>query len=143
MSPSRDIFEGNYTHGRPFVTAVIVVVNELTGRQTTIRKQLKIDTGFDGGIHIAHAHKEDVALIGVTPWPGLWSVAGGRREMAEHCHAYLQQIGDYEFPKPGIEAVLVLHGSSPHGLLGLEILNHWIMRFDGPNRFFKITHPRK
>ncbi len=143
MSSDRDIFEGSYTQGSPFVTAVIVVANELTGRVTTIRKQLKIDTGFDGGIHVAHLHRDSIALIGVNLTSGLWEVAGGGRVNADHCHAYLQQIGEFEFPRPGIETILVLQGSSDHGLLGLEVLNNWLLMFNGPNRSFKISHPEE
>jgi len=51
----------------------------------------------------------------------------------------LQQVGDYELPMLGIEAELVLHGSDRHGLLGLEILKHWITKFASPNGFFTIT----
>ena len=58
---------------------------------------------------------------------------------AYRCLAYLRQIGDYELPLPGIEAELILHGRSQHGLLGLDILKHWTIKFDGPNRFFIIS----
>ena len=46
-----------------------------------------------------------------------------------------------EFPPPGMEIILGLQGSDYQGLLGLEILNHWIITFNGLDRFFKIMRP--
>jgi len=139
MSSDLDLCEDYYSRGRPIVKAKIVVVNPETLRQTTIQKDLWIDTGFDGGIHVAQSHEADIAMIGVNLLSGTLGVAGGRTETTHRCLAYLQQIGDFELPMPGIEAELIFHGSAPHGLLGLDILKHWIVRFDGPNEFFKIT----
>ena len=139
MSLDRHIFEDHYTRGRPYVRAKVVIVNPETGRQTTIQKDFWIDTGFDGGIHVAQFHEADITMIGVNPVAGTISVAGGRSDATYRCLAYLQQIGDYELPMPGIEAELVLHGSDRYGLLGLDILKHWITKFDGPNEFFRIA----
>ena len=139
MSSDQHIFEGYYTYGRPYIRAKVVIINPETGRQTTIEKDFWIDTGFDGGIHVAQAHMSDITLIGISPVPGTIGVAGGRTNPAHRCLAYLQQIGDHELPMPGVEAELVLHGSDRHGLLGLEILKYWITKFEGPNEFFTIT----
>ena len=139
MSSEKSIFEDRYTHGKPYVRAKVVIVNRETAKQTTIEKDFWIDTGFDGGIHVAQSHISDIALIGISPAPGPIGVAGGEIKQAYHCFAYLQQIGDHELPMPGIEAELVLHGSDRHGLLGLEILKYWITKLDGPNEFFTIT----
>jgi len=142
MSSEQLIFEDHYTGGKPFVKAKVVVVNPQTLRQITIQKDFWIDTGFDGGIHVAQAHKDDITMIGLDLWSGTVVVAGGRTVPTHRCLAYLQQIDDHEFPMPGIEAELVLHGTDHHGLLGLDILKHWIVGFDGPDQFFKITSGR-
>lgn len=139
MSSEQSIFEGQYTHGKPYLKAKVVIVNPQTGRQTTIEKVFWIDTGFDGGIHIAQSHMPDITLIGVSPVLGPIGVAGGEIRQAYRCLAYLQRIGEHEFSMPGIEAELVLHGSNRYGLLGLEILKHWTTKLDGPNEFFTIT----
>jgi hypothetical protein len=139
MSANPDICEDHYTQGRPIVTAKIVIVNPETLRQATIEEDFWIDTGFDGGIHVAESHRADITLAGVNLLSGTIGVAGGRTELADRCLAYLQQIGDYELPMPGIETELILHGSARYGLLGLDILKHWIAKFDGPNEHFKIT----
>jgi len=142
MSSGQSIFEGHYVNGKPYVRAKVVIVNPQTGRQTTIEKEFKIDTGFDGGIHVAQSHIADITLIGVNPVVGTIGLAGGIPNQAYRCFAYLQQIGNYELPMPGIEVELVLHGSSRHGLLGLEILKYWITKFDGPNQFLTIMSAR-
>lgn len=139
MSSDPDICEDRYTQGKPIVSAKIVIVNPMTLRQTTIQKDLWIDTGFDGGIHVAQSHEADIIIIGVDLMSGTVGVAGGKTESSRRCLAYLQQIGDYELPMPGIEAELILHGSARHGLLGLDILKNWTVKFDGPNELFKIT----
>lgn len=142
MSFEQRIFDGPYTHGKPYIKAKVVIVNPQTGRQTTIEKDFWIDTGFNGGIHIAQFHRWDITLIGVNPVLGPIGVAGGETRRAYRCLAYLQRIGDHEFSMPGIEAELVLHGSDRYGLLGLEILKHWTTKLDGPNEFFTITSTR-
>ena len=139
MNSDPDICEDHYTQGRPIVSAKIVVVNPVTLRQTTIHKDFWIDTGFDGGIHVAQSHEADITMIGVDLLNGTIGVAGGRTDPAHRCLVYLQQIGDYELPMPGIEAELVLHGSARHGFLGLDILKHWTVKFNGPSELFKIT----
>ena len=139
MSSDPDICEDHYTQGKPIFSAKIVVVNPVSLRQATIQKDLWIDTGFDGGIHVAQFHEADITMIGVDLLSGTVGVAGGRTEASRRCFAYLQQIGDYELPVPGIEAELILHGSARHGLLVLDILKQWTVKFDGPNELFKIT----
>jgi len=139
MRHEQKILESHYTQGKPFVRAKIVVVNPETLRQITIQKDFWIDTGFDGGIHVAHFHKNEITMIGIALWSGTIGIAGGARATAHRCLAYLQKIEDHEFPLPGIEAELILHGSDRHGLLGLDILKHWIVEFDGPNQFFKVA----
>jgi len=141
MSSDQHIFEGHYTHGRPYVRARVAIFNPETGRQTIIEKDFWIDTGFDGGIYVTQSHIPDITLIGVKPVAGTIGMAGGQTSPAYRCLAYLQQIGDHEFPPPGIEAELVLHGSDRHGLLGLEILKYWSTKFDGSNEFFTISWP--
>jgi len=138
MSSDRLIFKDHYTHGRPYVRAKVVIVNPETGRQTTIKKDFWIDTGFEGGAHVAEAHVSEVNLIGVKPRLGTVGLAGGERRRGFFCLAYLQQIGDCELAAPGIEATLILQGSANHGLLGLEILKHFIAKFDGPNELLTI-----
>ena len=139
MNTDRDICEDHYTRGKPIVRAKVAVINPETLRQTTIQKDFWIDTGFDGGIHVAQSHEADITIIGVDPLKGSIGVAGGKTDPADRCLAYLQQIEDYELPMPGIEAELILHGSDRHGLLGLDILKHWTVKFDGPSELFKIT----
>lgn len=139
MSPNSHIFQGRYTQGKPYVRARIVVINPENGRQTTIEKDFWIDTGFDGGVHVAQSHVFDINQIRVNPVAGTIGLAGGQASTAYRCLAYLQRIGDHEFPMPGIEAEMVLHGSDRHGLLGLEILKYWITKFDGPKEVFTIT----
>lgn len=138
MTPEQSIFEGDYTNGKPYVKARVVIVNPENLRQTTIEKEFWIDSGFDGGIHIAQFHMSEITMIGVSPVPGPIGVAGGERRQAYHCLAYLQQIGEFEFPSPGIEVMLVLHGSARHGLLGLEVLKHWTTKLDGQNQSLSI-----
>ena len=139
MSPQHPILEDHYTRGRPYVRAKVVIVNPETGRQTTIERDFLVDTGFDGGFHVAEAHISDVRLIGIDPTLGTVGLAGGDSKPGYYCLAFLQQIDNYEFPAPGIEAMLILQGASKHGLLGLEILKHFIAKFDGPNEMFTIT----
>jgi hypothetical protein len=138
MSSGQNIVEEHYTDKKPYVRARVIVVNLETGRQTAIEKDFWIDTGFDGGIHVAQSHKPDITMIGVNPVPGPISVAGGATNVAHRCLAYLQRLGDHEFPMPGIETELILHGSSRHGLIGLDILKHWIATFDGLNELLTI-----
>lgn len=139
MNPEHPIHEDHYTHGKPYIRARVVIVNPQTGRQTTILKDFWVDTGFDGGIHVAQVHVTDLELIGVSPVLGPIGLAGGEIRQAYRCFAYLQQIGDHELPMPGIEAELVLQGTNRYGLLGLEILKYFIAKFDGPNEFFTIS----
>jgi hypothetical protein len=143
MSPEQIISEHRYTDRKPFVRAIVAIINEQTAQQITIQKDLWIDSGFDGGIHVAQSHKSDITMIGVNPRPGPIGLAGGRSSSADRCFAYLQRIGNHEFPMPGIEVELILHGSSSYGLIGLDALKQWIIELNGPNEFFKIRQPQE
>lgn len=138
MSHDRNILESHYAQGKPFVRARVVVINPDTLRQVTIEKDFWIDTGFDGGVHVAHFHKDAVTSIGIDLWSGTVGLAGGGSAAVHRCLAYLQQIGNHEFPMPGIEAELILHGSDGHGLLGLDVLKYWVAKFDGPDQIIRI-----
>jgi len=139
MSPSQHILEDRYSDGKPNATVRIAVINPETFRQVTIKRKVRIDTGFDAGVHIAQSVMSELSVIGVEPTAGAVILAGNIRATAHFCHAYLQQIGDHELPAPGIEIALIFQGSDVHGLLGLEVLNHWIVTFNGPHQFFKIV----
>jgi len=138
MNANRRVFAGRYRQGKPFVRAKVVVVNPINGRQITIEKNFWIDTGFEGGFHIAEVHLSEIRIIGVDPAVGSVGLAGGERRRGYFCFAFLQQIEDYELPPPGIEATLILQGSSDHGLLGLEVLKNFTVKFDGPNEMLTI-----
>jgi len=139
MNPNRRILEREYTGGKPYVRARLAVINPENLRQTTITRDFWIDTGFDGGAHVPDIFIPEISRIGVNARTGPVGLAGGVSRSAHFCLAYLQQIGDYEFPAPGIEATLILQGSASYGLLGLEILKHFIAKFDGPNESFAIS----
>ena len=141
MSPEESVLEDHYTQGKPFVRVKIAVVNPENSRQTTIQGDFWIDTGFDGGIHVSQFHENEVTALGVEVYPAPIGVAGGKTDPANRCLAYLQQIGDQELPAPGIAAEMIFHGQDRHGLIGLDILRNWIVKFDGPSQFFRITRP--
>lgn len=143
MSSNRCIHEDHYSSEGAFVRAKVAIVNLETGRQTTLHKVFLIDTGFDGGIHVSRFHEAEITGIGVFLSDGNYSLAGGRSESVKRCLAYLQRLGSYEFPAPGIEVELILHGRDNYGLLGLGVLNRWIVNFDGPKEFFRIKHPEE
>src|SRR5271157_2857076 len=139
MSRELDIFRDTYTQGKPFVRAKIGIVNPENWRQTTIETVFWIDTGVDGGVHIPRAFELDATGVGVTLLNGTIVVAGGRIESTHRCFAYLLQIGDFELPAPGLEAEIVFQGTNNYGLIGLDILKNWTIKFDGLNQFFKIS----
>lgn len=139
MTPEQHIFEDSYTQGKPFIRAKIGIVNPENSRQTTIDTVFWIDTGFDGGIHVPRTFESDATSVGISLLAGNIGVAGGRTEPTNRCFAYLQQIGDFELPAPGIEAEIIFHGTDRHGLIGLDILKNWTTKFDGLNQLFKIT----
>jgi hypothetical protein len=141
MTSDNLILERQYAQGKPVVRAVVVIVNPENGRQTTIEKNFRIDTGFDGGAHVPDVHVAEANLIGVTPVPSTVILAGNEPRKACYCVAYLREIGNHELPAPGIEATLVLQGSSNLGLLGLEILKHFVAKFDGIREVLTITSP--
>lgn len=142
MSSTRTILKENYSDGRAMTNIQILVLNRDGSRQITIRKRVKIDTGFDSGVHIRESEMSELSIIGVKATLGSVTLAGNIPANAHYCLAYLQQIGEWEFPPPGMEIVLVFQGSNREGLLGMEVLSHWITTFDGPNRSFKIVCPR-
>jgi len=142
MSSTHTILRENYSDGSAMTNIRIVVLNRDGSRQITIRKRVKIDTGFDSGVHIRESEMSELSTIGVKPTPGPMILAGNVPANAYHCLAYLQQIGEWEFPAPGMEIALFFQGSNRDGLLGMEVLSHWITTFDGPNRSFKIVCPR-
>jgi hypothetical protein len=141
MSSDEPIHNANYTQGKPIVKAIILLINPDDMRQEAIEADLWIDTGFDGGLHIASFHMASATLIGLNLFPGNIGVAGGKTDVAYRCLAYLQKIGDKYFPAPGLEAELIFHGGDRHGLLGLDILKNWILTFNGPNEVFEIKKP--
>jgi hypothetical protein len=142
MISTRTILKENYSDGRAMTNIRILVLNRDGSRQITIRKRVKIDTGFDSGVHIRESEMSELSIIGVKATLGSVTLAGNIPTNAHYCLAYLQQIGEWEFPAPGMEIVLVFQGSNREGLLGMEVLSHWITTFDGPNRSFKIVCPR-
>jgi hypothetical protein len=141
MSPPINIIEKNYSNGKPFTDVRIAVINRENLRQITIQKKVRIDTGFDAGVHVRESEMLELSTIGIRPTPGSATLAGDVTAKAYFCFAYLQQIGDFELPPPGMEVTLMFQGSGREGLLGLEILNNWIVTFNGPEQFFKIVHP--
>ena len=141
MTANQSVHEDQYTHGKPFVKAKIAILNPVNSRQTTIHADFWIDTGFDGGIHVSQSYETEIASLGLDLWQGNIGVAGGKTDRVNRCLAYLQQIGDRELPSPGVETEIVFHGADRYGLLGLDILRNWIIAFDGPNQFFRITRP--
>ena len=141
MSPPPSIVEENYSNGSPFTDVRIAVINRENSRQITIQKRVRIDTGFDAGVHIRESEMSELSMIGIRLTPGPVTLAGDVPATAYFCFAYLQQIGDFELPPPGMEVTLVFQGSRREGLLGLEILNNWIVTFNGPEQFFEIVRP--
>jgi hypothetical protein len=142
MSSPRNILEKNYSDGRPITNVRIAVINPDNFRQITIQKKVKIDTGFDSGVHIRESEMSELSTIGIRSTVGPVTLAGNVPATAHYCLAYLQQIGDHELPPPGMEITLVFQGSAREGLLGLEILNHWIITLNGPDQIFKIMCPK-
>ncbi|MCJ7423530.1 hypothetical protein MUP01_04590 [Candidatus Bathyarchaeota archaeon] len=141
MSSARTILRENYSNGRAMTNIRIAVLNRDGSRQTTIQKRVQIDTGFDSGVQIRESEISELSIIGVKPTHGSVTLAGNIPASAYYCLGYLQRIGEWELPPPGMEIVLVFQGSNREGLLGLEVLSHWIATFDGPNQSFKIVCP--
>jgi hypothetical protein len=139
MSSPRTILQKDYSEGRAIADVKIAVINPDNFRQITFEKKAKIDTGFDAGFHIQESEMSQLAPIGVRPAVGPITLAGNIPATAYHCFGYLQKIGDYELPPPGIEITLVFQGTRPQGLLGLEAISNWVVTFDGPAQSFKIT----
>jgi len=139
MSSQRTIVHKDYSDGKAIIDVKVAVINPDNLRQTVFEKKAKLDTGFDAGFHIMESEKAQLDLIGVRPTIGKVSLAGNVNASAQFCFGYLQKIGDYELPPPGIEITLIFQGTRPTGLLGLEAMSGWIVTFDGPAQSFKIT----
>jgi hypothetical protein len=139
MSTARSILERNYSEGKPKVNIKIAIINPNNLRQITIEKNVRIDTGFDAGVHIREAEMSELSTIDMKPFVGTVSLAGDIPATAHYILAYLQQIGDYLLPPPGIEVTLIFQGSGREGLLGIEVLNHWTITFNGPQKSYKIV----
>lgn len=117
----------------------VVVINPQNLRQIAFNKRVKIDTGFDAGFHIRESEMADLQTIGVRTTVGNVTLAGNITKTAYYCFGYLQRIGDYMLPAPGIEITLVFQGDRTEGLIGLESISNWIVTFDGPSQQFKIS----
>jgi hypothetical protein len=140
MSNPGIILQKSYVEGRAIADIEILVVNPVNFRQIILRKRVQIDTGFDSGVHIRETEAGDLAIIGVKPSLGPLKLAGNVVASGQFCLGYLQKIGDYSLPPPGIEITLVFQGTSSQGLLGLEAIKSWIVTFNGPAQSFKITY---
>ena len=138
MSSPQTVLQKHYSEGKPIADVEISVVNPINSRQVTLQRKVQIDTGFDSGVHIKEAEVSELAIIGVKPHIGSVKLAGNVSAKAHFCLGYLQKIGDYSLPPPGIEITLVFQGTMPQGLLGLEAINNWIVTFNGPAQLFKI-----
>ena len=139
MSYSRTIVRQDYSDGKAITDVKVAVINPDNLRQITFEKKVQLDTGFDAGFHIMESEKAQLELIGVRPPIGKVTLAGNVTASAHYCFGYLQKIGDYQLPPPGIEITLVFQGDKPTGLLGLEAMSGWIVTFDGPAQSFRIT----
>jgi hypothetical protein len=140
MSKSVNILEKKYSDGKAITDVRIAVINSHNLRQVTLEKTVKIDTGFDAGFHIQESEISQLDLIGVKPVRGTATLAGDIHVTAYHCFGYLQKIGDFELPPPGIEITLVFQGNRAQGLLGMEAISNWVVTFDGPANSIKITN---
>ena len=141
MSSPRTILQNDYSQGSAKTEVTIAIVNPSNLRQITYVKRIKIDTGFNGGFYIRESEMSQLDIIGVKPRVGGTTLADNRRVTSHNCFGYLQKIGNYQLPSPGIEISIVFQGTSPEGLLGLEAISNWIVTFDGPAESFKIDSP--
>lgn len=134
MNPQDLIFHRRYLSERPFVNVKISVINLKTNKISTFEQDCWIDTGFSGGVHVPEFRRSDVQLVDVTPRLTAITLAGGVRARAYVCLAYLQQIESLVLPSPGIEVELIMQGRLNYGLLGLNVLRRWIVKFNGPQQ---------
>lgn len=138
MSSPHTILQRDYSQGRAITNARIVVRNPDNLRQITFTKKIMVDTGFDAGCYIRESEMSQLDIIGVRPSVGKVTLADNKKVASHYCLGYLERIGGYELPSPGIEITVVFQGTDPEGLLGLEVLSNWIVTFDGPAQSFKI-----
>lgn len=138
MTPSTTILQKDYSDGKAMTIVRVAVINPDNLRQTVFETKVKLDTGCDLGFHTMESHKSQLDIIGIKPTIGKVTLAGNVPATAHYCLAYLQKIGDYELPAPGIEVTMVFQGTRSTGLLGLEAMNSWIVTFDGPAQSFRI-----
>lgn len=138
MSNPATILQKSYSGGKAITDVEIAVTNPVNSRQIILHKTVQIDTGFDLGIHIREIEAGDLAVIGVKPFIGSAKLAGNVVAKAQYCVGYLQKIGSFSLPAPGIEITLVFQGTASHGLLGLEAIKNWTVTFDGPTQSFMI-----
>ena len=121
-----------------FIRGRVAIVNYSDLRTIAITKDLMLDTGFTGGIHIPIFHLSDAKLIGVEPRPSVIRLGGGRKEADFVCLGHVEEIDGYVFPRPGIETEIHLHGNEQHGYVGLDVLKEWLTKFDGPKSVVSI-----
>jgi len=132
------LFQKAYTREKPFVSVRISVVNPYTSTISTFDDRCWVDTGFFGGIHVPEFRISDVRTANITPRLTTVTLAGGVRARAHECLAYLQQIESLALPSPGMEVELIMQGHSSYGLLGLEVLKRWIVKFNGPSQLLEF-----
>jgi hypothetical protein len=138
MSKPVTILQKNYLGGKAITDVEIAVTNPVNSRQIILHKTVQIDTGFDLGVHIRETEAVDLAIIGVKPFIGSAKLAGNVVAKAQYCYGYLQKIGGFVLPIPGIEITLVFQGTASSGLLGMEAIKNWNVSFDGPSQSFII-----
>ena len=138
MSKPQTILQKSYSAGKAITDVEIAIINPVNSRQTVLRKTVQIDTGFDLGVHIKETEAGDLAPIGVKPIIGSAKLAGNVIAKAQYCVGYLQKIGGFILPTPGIEITVVFQGSASNGLLGMEAIKNWNVSFDGPSQSFII-----
>jgi hypothetical protein len=134
MSTLKAILRKDYSQGRAITEVEIAVVNPVNLRQVMIKKTVQLDTGFDSGVHIRELEAADLATIGIKPVLGSAKLAGNIIAKAQYCMGYLQKIGNYSIPPPGIPITLVYQGTNQQGLLGLEAIKTGLLfSMDLPN----------
>jgi hypothetical protein len=139
MTAPQSILQSHYSQGKAITDVEIVVFNPMNSRQVSFKKKVQIDTGFDSGVHMRELDAGELATIGVNPPRGSVTLAGNVPAQARYCVGYLQKIGDYSLPSPGIPITVVFQGTTQQGLLGLEAIRNWVVEFDGPRQAFKVS----
>jgi len=138
MTRRSRILTRHYSDRKPFVTIKIAIINLQTSQQVTFEQRCWVDTGFAGGIHVPEFRMSDARTVGVQPKPTPIMLAGGVRRTGYARLSFLQQIDGYDIPPPGLETELVMQGKERHGLIGLEILKNWVVKFNGPKEILTI-----